>query len=72
MRFVRKPKSKQRKRKLFLLVRYVNANSFSQKLWSFIRDRTKYDLHALVETHVPICELTARWTFRVARKLSGP
>ena len=32
----------------------VNANSFSQKLWSFIRDRSEFDLHALVETHLPI------------------
>ena len=31
---------------------YVHANAFSQKLWSFIRDRAKYDLHALVETHL--------------------
>ena len=54
VRFVRKPSSKQRKRKHFLLGHYVNANSTSQKLWSsFIRDCTEYDLHALVETHLP-------------------
>ena len=52
-RFLRKSVSTQRKRKQLLLVHYVDANSFSQKLWSFIRDRTEYDLHALVETHLP-------------------
>ena len=57
-RFERKPHDKLRKRKHFLLVHYVNANSFSQKLWSFIRDRSEFDQHALVETHLP----TARQT----------
>ena len=33
---------------------YVNANSFSQKLWFFFRDRSEFDLDALVETHLPI------------------
>ena len=32
---------------------YVIANSFSQKLWSFIRDRSEFDLHVLVETYLP-------------------
>ena len=53
-RFVRRPHSKQRKRKYFFLVHYVNTHSFSQKLLSFIRDRSEFDLHAVVETHLPI------------------
>ena len=53
-RFERKPHDKLRKRKHVLHVHYVNANSFSQKLWSFIRDRSEFDLHALVATHLPI------------------
>ena len=53
MHFVRKSFNKQGKRKPFLLVHYVNANSFSQKVWSFIRDRTEYDLRAVVGTHLP-------------------
>ena len=44
--FWRKSVSTQRRRKHFLLVYYVNANSSSQKLWSFIRDRTKYPCRA--------------------------
>ena len=55
--FWRKSLSTHRKRKQFLLVDYVNANSFSQKLWSFIRDRTECDLHSLVETHLSKCAL---------------
>ena len=47
-RFVRRPHGKQRKRKHFLLVHFVDGHSFSQKPWSFIWDRSEFDLHALV------------------------